>query len=192
MRGTGIRGSVGITECTELEGIKFYRPLLGLRRSFLRDILRVRGLTWREDSSNYDDKYTRNFIRLKILPLIEEKINSSAVEHLACFGEDMRPVRELENSLSSKLFNDYLESEENSPFITFSRKKLKLLDDNKLALLIRETGRILNLKTLSRSRCAELVKLIHKSENFIFQWCSGFNVKNMKGKIIFEDLRNAD
>ena len=190
LRGTGIRGSVGITESTELEGVKFYRPLLGLRREFLRDILRVRKLTWREDSSNSDDKYTRNFIRLKLLPLIEKKINSSAVEHLAKFGEDMRAVREQENSASQKLFNEYIE--ERTPFIVFSRKKLKELDENQIALIIREAGRKLNLKTLSRDRGVELVKLINKTGNFIFQWCNGFSVKSMKGKIIFEDLRNAD
>ena len=179
LRGTGIRGSVGMTEITELNGIKFCRPLLGLRREFLRDILRVRNITWCEDSTNNDDKYTRNFIRLNLLPMIEENINSSAVEHLAEFGEDMRKIRDDEDKLSIKIFNDCMIDD-----MTFDRKKLKLLSENDTALFVRELGRRFGAKTLSRDRCNELVKLINKSGTFIFQWNRNFTINGIKHRII--------
>ena len=188
LRGTGIRGSVGITESSIIDGIKFYRPLLGLRREFLRDILRIRGLTWREDSSNNDETYTRNFLRLNLLPLIENKINSSAIEHLANFGEDMRETREREESYSRKLLDscrDY-----NFSGLALVRKKLRALNVNECSLIIREAGRNLKLKTLSRSRCSELANLIMSGKNFIFQWCKGFNITSHDGKIYFNDERN--
>lgn len=186
LRGTGIRGSVGITESSELDGVKFYRPLLGLRRKFLRDILRVRGMTWREDSSNNDETYTRNFLRLKLLPLIEGKINSSAVEHLADFGTDMRKVRQLEDSRSLELFCSCVELE--SP-LTLNRKKLRELGTDDMTLIIREAGRRLGLKTLSRTRCVELVKLIAKNQKFTFQWTQGVSIVSRQGKILFDDNR---
>lgn len=190
LRGTGIRGSVGITEFSELEGIKFYRPLLGLRRKFLRDILNVRGISWREDSTNNDDRYTRNFIRLKLLPLVEKHINSLATEHLANFGEDMRRTRELEDSMSTRLLNECREKD--THYVTLTRKKLRALDDDAKSLVIREVGRNLGLKTLSRKRCTELARLISKPEKFIFQWCGGVNVVSCDGKIIFEDSRGKN
>ena len=185
LRGTGIRGSVGITESSEIEGIKFYRPLLGLRREFLREILRVRNISWHEDCTNSDTKYTRNFIRLKLLPRIEKKINSAAVDHLADFGEEMRHVRENENLLSEKLFNIAVCGEG----YIFDRKTLKSLTENEISLIIREAGRRLNLKTLSRRRCSEIVKLILNPENFIFQWCKDVTIEGKNGKITFNDER---
>ena len=183
LRGTGLRGSVGMTELTEYKGLKFYRPLLGLRRGFLREILRVREISWREDSSNADEKYTRNFIRLNLLPLINSKINSSAVEHLANFGEDMRKFRNLEEQRSRELLK--LCKESDVPNLILNRKVLRSFSNDDRALIIRETGRILGLKTLSRQRCEKLADLTAKISNFIFQWESNTIVKSEKGKIIF-------
>ena len=185
LRGTGIRGAVGITEASELDGVKFCRPLLGFRREFLREILRVRGLSWREDSTNNDDTYTRNYIRLKLLPAIEQNINSSAVEHLARFGEDMRPVREREDEISARLFTECREDDTTS--LTLNAKKLRRLSADEIALVIREAGRRLGLRTLARKRCDELAGLIRNGGGFIFQWCRNIKVTCSKGIIIIDD-----
>ena len=184
MRGSGVRGSVGITEFSEYKGLRLYRPLLGLRREFLREILRVRNIPWREDSSNGDEYYTRNFIRLNLIPMINEKINSSAVEHLANFGTDMRTFRNFEDARSRELFERCLESA--SSDLIFNRKILRGFSDYEKILIIREAGRKLKLKTLSRNRSEELAGLIAKSSDFIFQWEMKMTVKGKNGKIIFE------
>ena len=183
LRGSGVRGSVGITEFTEYKGLKFYRPLLGLRREFLREILRIRDIPWREDSTNNDENYTRNFIRMNLLPLINGKINSSAVEHLASFGEDMRTFREFEDGKSRELFGQCLESEAQD--LILSRKILRNFSGYERILVIREAGRKLKMKTLSRRRCEELAELMAKPSNFIFQWERNITVKGEKNKILF-------
>ncbi len=181
LRGTGIRGSVGITESTNTQGITFCRPLLGLRREFLREILRVRGLSWREDSTNNDDAYTRNYIRLKLLPMIEASINASAAEHLAQFGEEMRKVREQEDNHSRELLSTCRENER-----TLNRKVLRSYSEDDITLVIRDIGRELGLRTLSRRRCSELAGLIRKGGKFEFQWCGNMTVSSRQGKIYFE------
>eukprot|EP00602_Paraphysomonas_sp_CaronLab_P009264 CAMPEP_0185036210 /NCGR_PEP_ID=MMETSP1103-20130426/28829_1 /TAXON_ID=36769 /ORGANISM="Paraphysomonas bandaiensis, Strain Caron Lab Isolate" /LENGTH=484 /DNA_ID=CAMNT_0027573667 /DNA_START=147 /DNA_END=1601 /DNA_ORIENTATION=+ len=51
----------------------FYaRPLIPLRKSDLIGYMRERGLEWREDVSNTDCKYTRNAVRLRLLPEMEK------------------------------------------------------------------------------------------------------------------------
>lgn len=188
LRGTGIRGAVGITESSELDGVKFCRPLLGFRRDFLREILRVRGLSWREDSTNNDDTYTRNYIRLKLLPAIEQNINASAVEHLALFGEDMRPVREREDEISVQLFTECRESESSqTSSLTLNARKLRKLSADETALVIREAGRRLGLRTLARKRCDELAELIQNSGRFVFQWCGDVTVTGREGRIIIDE-----
>ena len=191
LRGSCVRGSVGITESTDYEGVKFYRPLLGLRRDFLRDVLRVRGITWRDDSTNKDTQYTRNFIRLKLLPTIRGKINRSAVEHLATFGEDMRKIRELEDERSRDLLK--LCKAESFPNLALNRKIMRGFSNDERALVIREAGRALGLKTLSRDRCNELARLICKPSGFIFQWSGDMTVRGKTSQIIFErSIDNGD
>lgn len=208
LRGSGVRGAVGITEFTEYKGLKFYRPLLGLRREFLREILRVRNISWREDSTNSDENYTRNFIRLNLLPLINSKINSSAIEHLASFGEDMRIFRNFEDERGRELLERCIPdssvstTRETSEFLAppdkgerdklvwrggFDRGVLKTLTSYERILIIREAGRRLKLKTLSRNRCEELAELIAKPSNFIFQWEENMNIRGEKDKILFSE-----
>ncbi|MBQ8693742.1 MAG: tRNA lysidine(34) synthetase TilS [Synergistaceae bacterium] len=176
LRGTGIRGSVGIPERRGL----FFRPLLGLSRDFLREILRARNISWREDSSNQDVNISsRNFIRLELMPLIASKINNNAVGHLASFAEEMRTMRDAEEQRGHELFNELL-IEHSDAQIILARDKLRALSERDIILVIREAGRLLNLKTLSRQRTLELAKLIkkYKSDNsFIFQWQKDFIVK---------------
>ncbi|MBI1353970.1 MAG: tRNA lysidine(34) synthetase TilS [Acidobacteria bacterium] len=68
-RGSGLRGLAGIRPERE-PGI--IRPLLGVSGSEIRDFLRERGLTWREDESNRDRRFRRNQIRHDVGPRLAE------------------------------------------------------------------------------------------------------------------------
>jgi len=48
-----------------------WRPFLGLKRETLRDYLKADGYSWREDESNSDERFTRNRIRVQMMPVIE-------------------------------------------------------------------------------------------------------------------------
>ncbi len=49
------------------------RPLLHFSRREILDYAAAHGLRWIEDESNADDSYPRNFLRHRLLPLLEEK-----------------------------------------------------------------------------------------------------------------------
>lgn len=66
------------------------RPLLGSRRSQLREYLAAIGQTWREDASNKDLRHMRNRIRQEILPLLERRVNPAVCETLAESAEIAR------------------------------------------------------------------------------------------------------
>jgi tRNA(Ile)-lysidine synthase len=70
------------------------RPLLGSRRSQLREYLAEVGQAWREDASNQDLRHTRNRIRQEILPLLEQKVNPAVCETLAESAEIARAEEE--------------------------------------------------------------------------------------------------
>jgi tRNA(Ile)-lysidine synthase len=71
-RGTGISGLRGMLPGTQ----KVARPLLFAQRIELEAYARVSGLKWREDQSNTSDKYDRNFLRLRLLPILSERFPS--------------------------------------------------------------------------------------------------------------------
>lgn len=72
VRGTGIRGMSGIRP----KNGYVVRPLLCVTRKEITAWLDAGNISYVTDSTNLSDAYTRNFIRLRILPLLEE-INPS-------------------------------------------------------------------------------------------------------------------
>ncbi len=77
-RGTGLKGLGGMRP---VRG-NICRPLLFCSKADIEAYCRENGLEWREDASNQEEKYTRNKLRLKILPLLGE-INPKAAEHIS-------------------------------------------------------------------------------------------------------------
>ncbi|MGH8676177.1 MAG: tRNA lysidine(34) synthetase TilS, partial [Burkholderiales bacterium] len=90
LRGTGPAGLGGIYPTSgPLAGGAgiVIRPLLGIRRSDLRDYLRSKKQSWREDTTNLDLTRTRARIRHVLLPLLESEFQPATVEHLARLAE---------------------------------------------------------------------------------------------------------
>ena len=72
----------GIREKSEVNGIRFVRPLLGCRDTELKDYLRKYGEDWREDASNDDVSIERNRIRHEVIPFLEKALDRNFVEHV--------------------------------------------------------------------------------------------------------------
>ncbi|HXC48067.1 MAG TPA: tRNA lysidine(34) synthetase TilS [Candidatus Sulfotelmatobacter sp.] len=83
LRGTGLAGLAGIHP----QAGSVFRPVLAIRRAALRAYLRSKRQNWREDASNRDETRTRSRIRHKLMPFLEEKFQSSVVEHLCQLAE---------------------------------------------------------------------------------------------------------
>jgi tRNA(Ile)-lysidine synthase len=66
------------------------RPLLAFRRGELEQYLKGIGQSWREDSTNADDSFTRNRVRRLLIPLLEKEFNPSIAENLAELAEIAR------------------------------------------------------------------------------------------------------
>ena len=90
IRGTGIRGLTGISP----ENGYIIRPLLCLGRNEILEYLQERKISYVEDSTNNEDLYTRNKIRLNLIPLIET-INPSARESIIRTAEHLSQVENI-------------------------------------------------------------------------------------------------
>jgi tRNA(Ile)-lysidine synthase len=72
LRGCGVTGLSAMSEQRHLNGIDIYRPFLAYSRKALSDYARLQHLEWIEDESNADIKYSRNYLRQLVLPMIEK------------------------------------------------------------------------------------------------------------------------
>ncbi|MBD8487882.1 tRNA lysidine(34) synthetase TilS [Echinicola sp. CAU 1574] len=67
LRGTGIEGIYGMSEIRDY----IIRPLLPFSRDDIENFAVKERFDWREDSSNSESTYKRNFLRNEVLPLIK-------------------------------------------------------------------------------------------------------------------------
>jgi tRNA(Ile)-lysidine synthetase-like protein len=110
IRGAGLRGLGGIhprllveDDAGEVCG-EIVRPLLGVRRRELEKYLNDIGQTWREDSTNTDEHFTRNRVRRLVVPLLEREFNPAVAETLAELAEIARGEEDYwENEVSGWL-----------------------------------------------------------------------------------------
>lgn len=84
VRGTGLSGLAGVLP---VAADRYYRPFLDLSRSQIREWLCERDIVWREDSSNLDLAYRRNWIRHELLPVLRRELNPEADQALAHLAE---------------------------------------------------------------------------------------------------------
>ena len=69
-RGSGPAGLSAMPERSGFAGTQLIRPLLGESRASLEAWAQEHSLRWIEDDSNQDDSFDRNFLRLRVLPLL--------------------------------------------------------------------------------------------------------------------------
>ena len=73
LRGAGVAGLAAMGECTWLGERWLLRPLLSEPRSELEAFARASAVAWVDDDSNVDQRFDRNYLRQRVLPLLRER-----------------------------------------------------------------------------------------------------------------------
>lgn len=90
IRGTGIKGLGGMSP----KNGYVVRPLLSVKKTTILTWLEQREQEYVVDSTNLSDEYTRNFLRLRVIPLLEE-LNPSVTEAIARTAENLSDAEQL-------------------------------------------------------------------------------------------------
>ncbi|PKL19503.1 MAG: tRNA lysidine(34) synthetase TilS [Spirochaetae bacterium HGW-Spirochaetae-5] len=101
LSGTGISGVRGILPVTD----NIIRPVLFAQKNEIYSYLENHNLQWREDLSNEDNTYLRNYLRNVILPSIAERF-PPAEENLVNLAKHAIENQSLIMGLSGKLYPD--------------------------------------------------------------------------------------
>ncbi len=87
MRGTGLQGLRGIEYIRDNVII---RPILDIERSEIEDYCEKYNLNPRIDKTNLDPIYTRNKVRLKLIPYMQENFNSNVIKSIVRMSSSLR------------------------------------------------------------------------------------------------------
>jgi tRNA(Ile)-lysidine synthase len=105
IRGTGFRGLAGIWPIKSFDRTaKFIRPLLCVTRNEIIRYLRERNLNWRQDRTNIDCKYRRNYIRHKLLTAVQQDCTEPIQEQLSELAESAQRFHRLICGRAEKLW----------------------------------------------------------------------------------------
>lgn len=78
MRGAGLEGLSAMPSIKENANYKLVRPFLDIPRSQIEQYAIQKNIKWIDDPSNNDERYDRNFIRNKVLPLLKTRWTSAS------------------------------------------------------------------------------------------------------------------
>lgn len=92
IRGTGIKGLTGIPNKNNY----IVRPLLSITRSQIIEYLTNNKISYVTDHTNEEDIYTRNTLRLKVLPILES-INPSVKNSIINTSNNLRETEKIYN-----------------------------------------------------------------------------------------------
>ncbi|MFW6269478.1 MAG: tRNA lysidine(34) synthetase TilS [Bacillota bacterium] len=98
-RGSALKGLTGINPISSYKEVKLIHPLLNISRKRIEKYCNFRNLNPRRDLSNEETKFSRNKIRLRVIPYVEKEINPALKDKLA---QTASILREEENFLQKK------------------------------------------------------------------------------------------
>jgi len=105
--------SNGVNPSTALR-TRFARPLLCVRRDEIIKYLQERNLKWREDHTNADCTYTRNYIRHRLLPALQADYTGSIVEQLSLLAQQGRKLNCLVREHTERVWPELARTDENT------------------------------------------------------------------------------
>lgn len=94
MRGSGVRGMIGVHAAQRLEQHTLIRPMLDLSRDEIESALSELELTWREDHTNTDITLLRNRLRHTLIPKLRE-ISPAVALHASEWGRDLAAIHDM-------------------------------------------------------------------------------------------------
>jgi tRNA(Ile)-lysidine synthase len=136
LRGSGLQGLGGIQPLNLINGITVIRPLLAVSREEVIAYLKNQKIAFRHDETNFQDIYTRNKIRNKLIPYLENHYQNNLRQHLYNLAQTVSADYEYLETEAKKYF-ERLAVKITSDKIELQRSKLYRLPISLRRLVLR-------------------------------------------------------
>lgn len=180
-RGAGLKGLSGIPSVRK----NFIRPLLPVSRTEIEKYLKDNRISFRTDKTNKDLKITRNYLRLRILPLLIQNINPNIVETLSNSAKILEEDHDFLYQSAEKEYGKMLIQERNEK-ISLDRRKWVALHPSLQRMVIRialeKKGRLIDI---TNKQIAEVCEMVQKGEGKKYKLLPhSLRIELVSGKII--------
>ena len=185
-RGSGLKGLAGMPEFDINR--KFWRPMLNIKKELLEKYASENNIEYIEDESNEDINFDRNFIRSKVLPLIESRYPAS-IETIS---------RSVSNISEGHHLNELLALDDSKNIMSDDGSYLLISDLNKLPNLrainlIRWWLSFNNLLMPSKRNIEELfrqVKYVKKDTSLNLKISNNQAIRAFGDKLFIVNMKN--
>lgn len=106
VKGSSMKGIVGVLPVREENGFKIVRPIIGLEKREIKEYLDAAGIPYRIDHTNLEPIYFRNVVRNEIIPFLErynprlKRVLSNLAEHAR---EDFEFIKEAKSGFQKQI-----------------------------------------------------------------------------------------
>lgn len=162
MRGSSLEGLKGIPERENI-----IRPIKDVYKKDIVEYLDKNGIPYRIDKTNFENEFTRNSIRLDLIPSIEKKYNSNFKEKISFLLNEICEVNDLLDKEVEKfpVKENIIELEELKKLDFYLQKRVlnRYLKENKIEVSREKIENILNILNSGGT------KEIHLKKNLILK-----------------------
>lgn len=186
IRGSGVSGLKGIEP---IRG-KIVRPLIEITRSEIEKYCNENDLNPRHDESNDEAIYTRNKVRLKLIPYIEDNINSNVIKNINRLSSIVSEEEKYIDREVEKAYAECLIAKDENKLIC-NLKKFNTLDIVlRKRLIIKFIINLLgNAKDIEKVHIDDIIKLCENNVGGKFLMPNkNIKVTVIKGRIEYEKM----
>jgi tRNA(Ile)-lysidine synthase len=146
------------------------RPLLPFRRQTLLDYLLEKSIPYRLDSSNIDTRFTRNRIRVELLPQLQQHYNPGIVDVLVRLAAQARELHAEVVQQAAQLLAD-TELSRAGNILVFAMNPLQAAPANRIREMFRlvwerENWPLGGMDFVSWNRLVEIVRKLRSAWDF--------------------------
>lgn len=186
IRGSGMSGLKGI----EPKRGNIIRPLIEISRKEIEEYCKENNLNPRHDESNDETVYTRNKVRIDLIPYIERNINSNVVNNITRMSKIISEEERFILDMVEAAYNNIV-SEESEKKIICSLKLFNKLDIVlKRRLILKLIIKVLgNAKDIEKVHIDDVVKLCENNVGGKYLTPNkNIKISVLRGKIKFEKV----
>ncbi|MBF0747175.1 tRNA lysidine(34) synthetase TilS [Gemella sp. 19428wG2_WT2a] len=161
-----INHRIDIEEKLDRGQISLLRPMLEIRKSQIEEYAKLKNLDYRQDESNFDTRYTRNYVRKEIIPHLKN-INAGAETNVLEFAQHYKEMQDyIQASFEERLARLDIKKEQDKISIAFEDYE-KFSDLEKELYITTILNKELDIYMVTRSAIKSAIKQIDKTNRNI-------------------------
>ncbi len=199
VRGSNLKGYVGIPRISENENYKIIRPLISVSKKEILNYLKENKIPYVVDKSNEDEKYTRNRYRKHMLPMLEKEDESVHLKFWK-FSEELQSYQKFVQDYINKVIGNIYK--DNCIDIKNLLKEDEFIQRKIIEYVITDIQKD-NILNINDKQFKEILKLINNNSNKQINLADNFiarrsynklfiekNINNVKYNYVLEDELN--